>query len=88
MATVPSALVVVTRTRDDSWMKTGKTPQLREGHQLYDPINGVRVGALAGGLLGAGAVVMLGGEIPLLVVAGALIGGLVGYVFGRRQASR
>jgi len=33
-------------------------------------------------------VVMLGGEIPLLVVAGALIGGLVGYVFGRRQASR
>lgn len=64
-----------------------KTPQLREGHQLYDPINGVRVGALTGGLLGAGVVVMLGGEHPWLIVAGACVGGLIGFVVARRERS-
>ena len=57
------------------------------GVQPYDKLNGVRVGALAGGVLGA---------IPAWifwpafgwVLGGAVIGGLAGYLYQRREQSQ
>lgn len=56
---------------------------LPPGRQPYDPLSGFRVGAIAGGLLGAVAVVATGSGWFLL--AGAITGGAVGYVSERRK---
>lgn len=53
------------------------------GRQLYDPLNGFRVGALAGGLLGA--LITAATRAPWFLLAGAAIGGAVGYLSERRK---
>jgi predicted lipid-binding transport protein (Tim44 family) len=55
---------------------------LPPGRQPYDSLTGLRVGAVAGGLLGG-----LGGAVmrtPWLLLAGAGIGAAVGYLTERR----
>lgn len=55
------------------------------GHQPYDPLNGIRIGAIAGGLLGMGlaAITSIGG-IGTVAVA-AVMGGAAGYAYHRRE---
>lgn len=57
--------------------------RLPPGRQPYDSLVGLRVGAIAGGVLGAVAAVVL--TQPLLILAGALIGGAVGYLTERQK---
>ena len=57
--------------------------RLPPGRQPYDSLVGLRVGAIAGGVLGAVAAVAL--NQPLLILVGALIGAAVGYLTERRK---
>lgn len=57
------------------------------GRQPYDPLNGIRVGALAGAILGA-IVTLLVDFGPWPLVGGALGGGIVGFRFERRSSKR
>lgn len=60
-------------------MGHGKQGRLRPGQQVYDPLNGLRVGTLAGGLLGAAATAMTGVANWWFVLVGGAIGGATGY---------
>ncbi len=64
------------------------SPRLPPGRQLYDPLNGLRVGALAGGLIGAIVTAVTSIAFVWLVVAGAVLGGAVGYWYERRRLRR
>jgi len=59
--------------------------RLPPGHQPYDPLNGLRVGAFAGALLGALVVVVSSFNAVWLVVVFAMIGGTIGYRSERRK---
>lgn len=52
---------------------------------VHDPINGMRVGALAGGLLGALITVLTSTQYAWLVVAFGVVGGAIGYVTERSR---
>lgn len=57
--------------------------RLPPGRQPYDKLNGLRVGALAGGVLGAVAAAAT--RMPWVFFAGAVIGGAAGYLTERRK---
>jgi hypothetical protein len=59
--------------------------RLPAGTQPYDPLNALRVGALAGAGLGGLIGILLSWLTPWLVVAGAGLGGFLGY---RREKRR
>lgn len=64
-------------------MEPSDGDQLPPGRQPYDSLTGLRVGAIAGGLLGAvGAVVL---NAPWLILVGAIIGAASGYLTERRK---
>jgi len=65
--------VVVSKNRD----------RLPPGRQPYDRLVGLRVGAVAGGLFGGIVGVVTGA--PWLLLVGAGIGAVVGYVTERRK---
>ncbi len=52
--------------------------KLPPGRQPYDPLNGLRVGALAGALLGAVVAAVTGAG--WLILVGAIVGAIAGYV--------
>lgn len=60
-------------------------PSYPPGHQPYDGLNGLRIGALAGGLLAVIPTAMLGFGFGWLIVVGAVVGSAVGYVWERRD---
>ena len=60
---------------------------LPEGVQPYDRINGVRIGALAGGVLGIVPAWIFWPAFGW-VLAGAAVGGLAGYLYQRREEGR
>jgi len=62
-----------------SSLPTGKAP--------WDPLNGLRIGALAGGLLGASTVALIGSGGVWVVLTGAAAGGAIGYWTQKRQMS-
>jgi len=64
-------------------MASGGGDRLPAGRQPYDSLVGLRVGAVAGGLLGAVAGFAMRTPWPLL--AGAIIGGAVGFFTERRK---
>ena len=70
---------------DDDGMGSDRN-RLPAGRQPYDTINGLRIGALAGGLLGA--LIAAATHLPWLLLAGAVIGGATGYWSERRKARR
>jgi hypothetical protein len=58
---------------------------LPHGRQPYDRLNGIRVGGFAGALLGGVATWLLGVGFVWLVLLLAALGGIVGYLWERRQ---
>lgn len=58
------------------------------GRNPWDPINGFRVGALAGGIIGVLPVALLGGGYFWAVIAGAALGGVAGFWIEKRNAGR
>ena len=69
-------------------MRKRDPDRLPPGRQPYDPLNGLRVGALSGGLMGAIATFATGAGYAWLVLVGAGVGGAVGYWFERRSLRR
>jgi hypothetical protein len=59
--------------------------QLPPGRQPYDVLNGLRIGALIGGILGAIVMVLTSLDSLWVLLIGAVIGGLVGYLYERRK---
>ena len=59
--------------------------QLPPGRQPYDVLNGLRIGALAGGIVGAIVLVVTSLESLWVLLVGAAIGAVVGYVYERRK---
>ena len=67
-------------------MNTEDKTVLPPGRQPYDPLNGLRVGAFAGIALGAlGAAIT---RIGWLLLVGAIIGGIAGYITERNRLRR
>jgi len=60
--------------------------RLPPGRQPYDRLNGLRVGALVGAILGAIAAVPTG--LLWLIVPGAAVGGAAGWWYERRRSGR
>jgi len=69
-------------------MSENASPRLPPGRQLYDPLNGLRVGAFAGGLIGGIVTAVTTIALVWLVVAGAIVGGAVGYWYERHRLRR
>ena len=63
---------------------SGNTPsRLPPGKQPYDALNGLRVGAFAGLVLGATVAALT--RIAWFLLIGAIAGAIVGYVWERRR---
>ena len=60
--------------------------RLPPGVQPYDALNGFRVGAFAGALLGAIPTFIV--ATPWFVIGGALLGGVAGYLTQRKRLDR
>ena len=61
-------------------------PSGHHGHMaVHDPINGLRVGALAGGLLGALVTVLTSTAYAWMVLLFGLAGGAIGYFTERSR---
>lgn len=60
-------------------MVTPTRYSLPPGRQPYDPVNGFRVGAVVGGLVAVLITVGLGFPSIWLALAGAVVGGAIGY---------
>jgi uncharacterized membrane protein len=59
--------------------------KLPPGHQPYDFANGMRVGGIAGALVGGGVFALTGWW--LLIVIGAVVGAVGGWLWLRRGRS-
>ncbi len=60
-------------------------PRLPAGRPPWDTLNGFRVGAFAGGILGALVMLVAGRSAFWVVLVGAAVGGAVGYWVERRK---
>ncbi len=58
------------------------------GHQPYDKLVGMRVGGLAGGVVGIALVVVLGGSFAWLILVVAVAGAAAGYLWQAADARR
>lgn len=56
------------------------------GRNPWDPINGLRVGGLAGGIVGTIPTIVWGPGMFWIVIAGAALGGAVGFWVEKRKA--
>ena len=63
-------------------------PRYPPGTQPYDVLNGARIGAVAGGVLGIVAAFFLGAAFVWLIIVGAVVGGGIGYLWERRAVAR
>ena len=61
-------------------------PKYRSGRPPHEAVNGLRIGALIGGVLGALVVWLFDVTSIWVVVAGAVIGGAYGYFSQRRES--
>lgn len=59
--------------------------RLPPGRQPYDVLNGLRIGALVGGILGALVMVVTSFDSLWVLLVGAVIGGAIGYLYERRR---
>ena len=58
------------------------------GTQPYDTLNGLRIGALAGGLIGMIPTAIFGAAHAWLILLGVAVGGAIGYAYERRSIER
>lgn len=63
---------------------TDNEPRLRPGHPPWETFAGIRVGGVAGALLGALIAVVSDGPALWLIAGVAVIGAVVGYVVAVR----
>lgn len=68
------------KARSDSNLPAGRPP--------WDPWNGARVGALAGGVVGIAAVALAGSSLYWVGLATAAVGALAGYLYEKRKQHR
>ena len=61
---------------------------LPAGQQPYDALNGIRVGVIAGSLLGLIAVAVLGAAGMVVVLLLGAAGGVIGYAWERSDQRR
>ncbi len=73
---------------DDRSVKDVQPPRLPPGRQLYDPLNGFRVGGFTGAIVGTLAAVAAGVAYLWVAFAGAAVGGAIGYWSERRKLHR
>jgi hypothetical protein len=66
-------------------MSDGQEDRLPPGHQPYDPLNGFRIGAVAGGILGAIVMVVTSLTSLWVMLIGAFIGGVIGFLYQKRR---
>lgn len=59
--------------------------RLPPGRQPYDVLNGLRIGALVGGIIGAIVMVLTSLDSLWVLLVGAAIGAVVGYLYERRR---
>lgn len=59
--------------------------RLPPGRQPYDVLNGLRIGALVGGILAAIVMVVTSFDSLWVLLVGAVIGGATGYLYERRR---
>jgi outer membrane lipoprotein SlyB len=65
-----------------------ESKRLPPGHQWYDPFNGIRIGGLAGAILGGIATAFAGVGFIWLIAVGAVLGGGIGYWYAKRTTQR
>ena len=65
--------------------ETRQPARYPEGHQPWDPINGMRVGSFTGALVGAGAALIVGSAFLWFIFGGAAVGGAIGYFEQKRK---
>ena len=61
---------------------------LRPGQQPYDALNGIRIGAIAGALVGIIALALIGMGGPVAVILLSVAGGVIGYAWERGDRRR
>ena len=66
----------------------GAPKRLPPGRQWYDPLNGIRVGGLAGAVLGGIATAVTGVAYVWLIAVGAFAGAAFGYWYEKRSLRR
>ena len=66
-------------------MTPAKDQRLPPGRQPYDPLSGLRVGAVAGGILGAAVIAVTSFAEVWLMLVGAVIGGAIGFWSEKRK---
>lgn len=88
MCRQPSSLPQIERPGTLGPVPESDPRSLPPGRQPYDPLNGLRVGALSGGLLGGIATAATSGGYIWLVLVGAVVGGAAGYWFESRRLRR
>ncbi len=59
--------------------------RLPPGRQPYDVLNGLRIGALVGGIIGAIVLALTSLDSLWVLLVGAVIGGAIGYLYERRR---
>ena len=64
---------------------TDNEPRLRPGHPPWESFAGIRVGGLAGALIGAVVAVVTNGPALWIIVGAAVIGAAAGYLVATRQ---
>jgi len=67
-------------------MAKSSDDRLPAGRQPYDFMNGLRIGALAGGILGIAATALLSFSTIWLTIIGAIIGAVAGYQWEKQRS--
>lgn len=70
---------------DDGVMAKSPDERFPAGRQPYDAMNGIRIGALAGGILGITATALLSFSTIWLMILGAIVGAAAGYRWERQK---
>jgi hypothetical protein len=60
-------------------------PRLPAGHPPWEPLNGIRIGGIAGLALGAVLALLFDTAALAFIIGGTVVGAVVGYLVAKRQ---